>query len=604
MTQPRQHKRDIIPFESAETLCGLFRERVKRSADAIAYRQFNANTSEWEDTTWIGMQQAVIRWQQAMRNEQLRPGDRVAVMLKNSREWIMFDQAAAGLGIVTVPLYTEDRAENVAYILANAGVKLLLIGTREQWQELQPVKSQLGFLQRIVSVDSFEHNEPRLQSLNEWLPESAEGELQVNVHNPHSLASIVYTSGTTGRPKGVMLSHRNMLSNAFASQNRVNVYTDDVFLSFLPLSHTLERTIGYYLTLMCGATVAFNRSIPELADDLLAIRPTVLISVPRIFERVHNKIHDGLAQKSPIARKLFKAAVDVGWHRFEYQQGRAGWRAKLLLWPLLRALVAGKVMAKLGGRMRFAVVGGAPLPPAVAHLFIGLGLPLVQGYGLTETSPVIGANSVMQNIPESIGYPLEDIEVRIGENDELLVRGPNIMLGYWDNPEATAAIIDSEGWLHTGDKARIDDKGHIYITGRIKEIIVMANGEKVPPADMEMAIAFDSLFDQVMVLGDNRSFLSAIAVLNPDQWTIVAKRLGVDPEDHSVLGMPEVEEYILGRIAERIKQFPGYAQVRRVSCTLHPWNIETGLITPTLKLKRNKIEDYYSAQIEAMYEGH
>jgi len=604
MTQPKHAHKDVITPEEAGSLCGLFRERVKRSPQALAYRQYNSQTGNWEDRSWLEMQQEIIRWQMAMLVEQLSPGDRVALMLHNSREWIMFDQAALGLGLAVVPLYPDDRAENVAYILQNAGVKLLLIGTGEQWHQLAPVRDELGFLQRIVSIATFEHDEPRLSHLADWLPPEPVGELQVENISPHALATIVYTSGTTGRPKGVMLSHRNILSNAYASQNRVNVYADDIFLSFLPLSHSLERTIGYYLTMMCGAAVAFNRSIPDLGEDLQIIRPTVLISVPRIFERVYNKIQHGLQEKSPLARRLFQSAVDVGWYRFEYLQGRADWHFKLLLWPVLNKLVAGKVMARLGGRMRFAVCGGAPLPPAVARLFIGLGLPLVQGYGLTESSPVIGANSVLDNVPESIGRVIEGVEVSIGENDELLARGPNIMLGYWGNPEATDAIIDSHGWLHTGDKARIDAAGHIYITGRIKEIIVLANGEKVPPADMEMAITMDNLFEQVMVLGDNRGFLTAIAVLDAEQWPILARHLGLDAQDSSELGDPNLEKYILERISKQITHFPGYAQIRRVTCSLRPWTVDDGLITPTLKLKRHVLEEHFSAQIEAMYAGH
>ena len=221
-------------------------------------------------------------------------------------------------------------------------------------------------------------------------------------------------------------------------------------------------------------------------------------------------------------------AVDIGWQRFEYQQGRAGWSPKLLLWPLLNKLVGDKVMEKLGGRMRLAVVGGAPLSIDVARLFIGLGLPMIQGYGLTETSPVISVNPVENNDPRGVGCLLEDIEARIGDKDELQVRGPGVMLGYWANEKATHDILDDDGWLHTGDKAKLEN-GQLYITGRIKEIIVLANGEKVPPTDMEMAIAADPLFEQAMIVGDNRPYLSALLVLDPEQWAPLAEQLGMNP---------------------------------------------------------------------------
>lgn len=596
---------DVILPEQAITLAGLFRERVARSPDAVAYRQYNTHTHVWEDTCWSDMGAEVARWQAAMANESLTQGDRVAVLLRNCREWVMFDQAALGMGLVVIPLYTDDRPDNIAYILQNAGVRLLLIGGDEHWDRLQPVRQQLGFLLRILSVEPIITNtDKRLLSLKAWLPDAAELPLLSQDGDASEVATIVYTSGTTGRPKGVMLSHANILWNAYASQLKVNVYPDDLFLSFLPLSHTFERTIGYYLPMMCGASVAYNRAIPELGDDLLHIRPTVLISVPRIFERVYNKIQAGLAEKSPLARKLFTAAVTVGWQRFESQQERSPSSLSMLAWPLLNKLVAAKVRAKLGGQLRFAVCGGAPLSPSVGQLFLGLGISIVQGYGLTETSPVIAANSLADNQPASVGTPLADVEVRVGEGDELLTRSPGVMLGYWDNPAATAAIIDSDGWLHTGDRVRIDEQGHIFITGRLKEILVLANGEKVPPADMEMAIIMDPWFEQVMVIGDGRSFLSALIVFNIERWIIEAGILGIDPDMDSALNDELVCTAVLERVTTRIRAFPGYAQIRRVTCYLEPWSVDAGLITPTLKLRRDRIMEQCRIDIDNLYAGH
>lgn len=595
---------DVILPQQALTLAGLFRERVSRSPGRTAYRQFNPQRETWEETSWAEMGAAVDRWQAALAQEGLARGDRIAIMLRNCREWVMLDQAALAMGLVVVPLYTDDRPENVAYILQNAGARLLLIGGEEHWERLQSVRDQLGFLLRVLSISAVaDATDPRLRQIDAWLPATAPA-LPTQDVDPGALATIVYTSGTTGRPKGVMLSHRNILWNAYASQQKVDVYPDDLFLSFLPLSHTFERTVGYYLPMMCGSTVAYNRSIPELGEDLLSIRPTILISVPRIFERVYNKIQAGLSEKSPLARKLFSSAVDVGWRCFEYQQGRASRDAGMLAWPLLDKLVASKVIAKLGGRMRFAVCGGAPLPPAIARLFIGLGLPIVQGYGLTETSPVIAGNSLNDNQPASVGTPLVDVEVMVGPGDELLTRSPGVMLGYWDNPAATAAMIDPEGWLHTGDRVRIDEHGHIFITGRLKEILVLANGEKVPPADMEMAIAMDPWFEQVMVVGDGRPFLIALVVFNVERWPTEAEQLGVDPEADQALHDKRVCAAVLERVAARIREFPGYAQIRRVACYLEPWTIDAALITPTLKLRRERIIEHCQADVERLYAGH
>jgi len=595
---------NLITPEEAGTLSGLFYERVHRTPDALAYRYFDEFEETWKDMSWSEAGAQVARWQAALSAEDLQPGDRVAIMMQNCPEWVMLDQAALANGLVVVPLYTQDRAENAAYILQNAGVKTLVIGNQEHWDSLRPVRDQLGFLTRIISltqIDTAGFPDARLTTAGSWLPDEAEL-IRIN-WDKDSLATIVYTSGTTGRPKGVMLSHHNILWNAYRSLQVVKRTPDELFLSFLPLSHTLERTAGYYLPMILGAAVAYNRSIPQLADDLLAVKPTILISVPRIFERVYNKIHAGLEEKSPIARALFKLAVSTGWKRFEYQQGRAGWSPQLLLWPLLEKIVASKVMEKLGGRMRLAVVGGAPLPMGVARLFIGLGLPMIQGYGLTETSPVISVNPIENNDPAGVGCPLQDVETRIGEKDELQVRSPGVMLGYWANEKATSDMIDSDGWLHTGDKARLVD-GQLYITGRLKEIIVMGNGEKVPPADMEMAICMDALFDQAMVVGDSRPYLSALLVLNPEQWEVLAKEQNMDPAGTEACKSARVNEIVLERVAKQISSFPGYAKIRKVHCQLEPWDIENGLMTPTLKIKRSKILERFEADIDKMYQDH
>jgi long-chain acyl-CoA synthetase len=575
------------------TLAQLFRERVKRSPEHIAYRYFE--NKNWHDLTWQNMSVHVANWQSALEKENLAAGDRVAIMLRNCPEWVMFDQAALGLGLVTVPLYMDDRSDNIAYIINDANVKLLVIAGAKQWKSL----SKLEAVQRIITIDSTSSNDERLISLENWLPHSTTESLRAEESAPDELASIVYTSGTTGKPKGVMLSHRNLVGNVLAISECTEFKSSDLFLSFLPLSHTFERTGGYYLPMVVNATVAYARSVPQLGTDLITQSPTVLISVPRIYEQVYSKIQNQLEKKSAVAKKLFNLTIDVGWRRFEYQQKRAGWHYKLLLWPLLNKLVAQTVLAKLGGKMRFAISGGAALSPEISRLFIGLGLKLLQGYGLTETSPVISVNRLEDNIPNSIGTVIPGAKVKLGENDELLTHSPYVMLGYWNNPTATAAVIDQDGWFHTEDKARIDEGGHLYITGRIKDIIVMGNGEKVPPTDMEMAILIDNLFDQVMVIGEGKPFLSCLIVLNPEHWENFAKQLNIDPN----LQAKELKQAILKRIANHIKAFPGYAQIRRVSLFLEPWSVENGLLTPTLKMKRAVIIKRYETEIEKMYRG-
>ncbi len=591
---------DVITPEDAGTLHGLFVERARRSRDKVAYRYFKQEV--WRDITWGAMFSEVARWQAALLQERVVAGDRVAIMLRNCPQWIMYEQAAMSLGLVVVPLYTVDRPDNVAYIINDAQVKVLLFENAEQWQDLHTVRDQLGGVQCLVSLDRIEgHDEPRLKFVDDWLPEEAQMGWE-RVRDRDALATIIYTSGTTGKPKGVMLSHYNILYNAFVSFQIFPISQDTCALSFLPLSHTFERTAGY-LFMIAGAIVSYARSIPLLADDLKIIRPTMLVAVPRIYERIYNAIHTKLEDVSPLQHKLFALTVDVGWDRFECQQGRVPWKPKLLLWPVLKHLVADKVMDRLGGRLTLSISGGAALPPKVSRLFIALGLPLIQGYGMTETSPVISANRIDNNYPASVGLPIPGIEVRIGEQNALLVRGPSNMLGYWHNHEATRAMIDGEGWLNTGDTARITETGHIYITGRLKEIIVMSNGEKVPPADMENALLRDNLFDQVMVHGEGHPVLVVLAVVNPEKWQAFARQIGVRADMPESLHDTRVEQQVLQRIAELIKEFPGYAKVRRALLLTEPWSIENGLLTPTLKVKRAKVAERYAKEIERLYNG-
>ncbi|MBI1888214.1 MAG: long-chain fatty acid--CoA ligase [Nitrosomonadales bacterium] len=605
---------DVITPQQAGTLHGLFLERARRSPDKVAYRYFERNA--WRDITWREMRGKVARWQAALAGLGLQRGDRVAIMLRNCPYWMMFDQAAMSLGLVVVPLYTVDRPDNLSYIVNDADVKVLLFENAEQWQALRTVRDQIGGVKRFVSIDTLrDSTEPRLKSMEEFLPPAGERTNEKGNLDPpgegsndpprgtcsDELASIIYTSGTTGKPKGAMLSHANMLTNAHACLDTFAVHGNDLFLSFLPLSHTFERTLGYYLPVMTGATVAFARSIPQLSEDLQIIRPTILISVPRIYERMYAAIRASLDEGSGLRRGLFHLAVETGWARFEREQGRGPWKPSFLLWLLLQKLVAQKVLDRLGGRLRVAVSGGAALAPEISRVFVGLGLPVVQGYGLTETSPVISGNRLENNFPDSVGQPIRDVQVRLGEQGALLVKGPNVMLGYWNNPEATRDMIDSEGWLNTGDVAHISDSGHIYITGRIKDIIVMSNGEKVPPTDMELALLHDPLFDQVMVFGEAHPYLVVLAVLNNEAWQHFAREIGIRADIPEALNDSRVEAKILRRVARNLRGFPGYAKVNRVLLLREPWSVENGLLTPTLKIKRSEIAQQFAAQIKELY---
>ena len=595
---------DVINCAEAHSLDEAFRERVRRSPNKVAYRQFDKAQKQWVDFTWAQMAEQVERWQVAFRESGLVKGDRVAICYRNSVEWVFFDQAALRLGLVVVPIYSADRADNIAYIIENSGAKLVLFSDAIFWLNVSSSDEDVSCVETVIVFDD-QRNEKtaEVRLVQDWLPVTGQ-HFERGIADPDDLASIVYTSGTTGRPKGVMLSHKNMLSNAYNGMRNVALKPSDCLLSFLPLSHTFERTIGYYAAMLSGSTVAFNRSIPKLVEDLTVIKPTVMISVPRIFERVHNQVITSLAKAPRFKRLLFKAAVNVGWRNFQYQQGLSSWHPKLIFSSLLNRLVAPAVLDKLGGRLKYVIVGGAAMNEEVAKMFIALGLPLLQGYGLTESSPVVSVNTPGKNRPDSIGLPLRGIEAKLMDGNELWVKGDNIMQGYWQNPEATQDNIVEDGdgrWLKTGDCASIDQQGFIRIVGRIKDILVLANGEKVPPTDIEAAISSSPLFDQVLILGEGKSFLSALVVLNKFALKTALKEKGWSKDS---LPKDQFDEFILEQISNQMSDFPGYAKVRKAHVCDAEWTVEGGFLTSTLKVKRPAVMAHYAEQIDAMYKGH
>jgi len=575
-----------IPVAPTDSIADCFAKRVAATPEATAYRFYDPQSQVWKESTWRLAAEAVARMRGALEGERLATGDRVAIMAKNGPEWVYFDQAAHALGLVVVPIYVDDRPDNVAYILDHSSARVLLVESTDQCAKLAEVSERIPGVQRIVAIrEKPAKCEERVVTLAEWTKDAGSEPRAPQKVDGNQLATIVYTSGTTGKPKGVMLTHQNMLQNAVAGLEVYDVFPEDVFLSFLPLSHMLERTVGYYLTLVSGSIVAFARSIPQLGEDFRTVRPTIIVSVPRIFEKLHGQITGTLESASPMKKRLFGAASRTGWDVFQWRQGRGSWKPSFIAWPLLKALVAAKLLERLGGRLRLCISGGAALNPQIAHMFIGLGLPICQGYGLTEASPIVSVNLLDKNDPASIGMPLPRVEVRFGENQALLVRGPNVMMGYWRNPEATAKVLSADGWLDTGDQAKEKD-GFLYITGRLKEIIVLGNGEKVPPVDMELAIQLDPLFEQALVIGEGKPYLAALVVLN------AAQKARVGALD---------EKAIASRVAAQLKDFPGYAQIRRVAALEEPWTVDNGMLTATMKPKRTVILERYKDRVDELY---
>ena len=604
---------------SVYTLPQLLAYRAARTPASEAYRAFDPHTNAWVSLTWADTAQRVSTWAKALTAMQLPLAARVAILLPNGLNAMCADQATLATGCVPVPLHAIDNPGSIAYILADCEASMLLVSHVEQWEKIQAVGTPFPSLRAVVITDDAaslaatpaSRDDPAVGSLVQWLAGAAHAGSSPAPKAPEAddLAAIVYTSGTTGKPKGVMLTHHNVISDVKAVLDRIAPTVNDVFLSFLPLSHTFERTGGYYLPIAAGSCVAYARSVPQLAEDLKTVRPTVLVSVPRIYERIHAKLLEKLSP-TPWKMQLYEAAQHKGWVRFCAAQGlpapaaddgrAAGWMAALP-WPVLNALVAQPLLAQFGGRVRVAVSGGAPLSPTIAKCFLGLGFPLIQGYGMTETAPVVSVNSLDDNDPACVGKALPGVEVRIGENRELQVRGPIVMKGYWKRTEDTAKILSPDGWLGTGDQAEIVN-GRIYIKGRIKEIIVTSTGEKVPPADLELALLADPLLEQAFVVGENRPFIACVAVLKRDEWQRLAGDLGLSTQDADSLNHPSVHRAVLARIEKNTASFARYAVPRAVHLTLEPWTIENTFMTPTLKLKRNNLMAFFAQAIEGMYQ--
>jgi len=554
-------------------IAGLLESQLAEP-ERILYRQFIEGA--WRDVSAREIAAYAARWQAFLRAEGIARGDRMALCLKNGIHWVAADLAALGLGAVVVPLYADDNPENVAWCLQNSGARLLVA------ENSRMVAALTRSHEALARTDASVAKAPRMlclvadagasNTVDAALPKQA-GPFEVVRLEDDALATICYTSGTAGRPKGVMLTHGNILANVGGCERLGIARGDDLFLSLLPVSHMFERTGGYYLPLLLGAKVAYARSVSLLAEDLASERPTVMFAVPRVFEKFAARVNEVLA-KSPLKKRLFDLVVAAG---SRAARGEAGLLDKVAL-ALLRNRVAGPVLGRLGGRMRLAVLGGAPLDPSIAWLFVGLGLPVLQGYGMTEASPVISVNRPENNVPESVGAPLDNVEVKVAGNGELLARGPSVMKGYWNNPEANAKAL-AGGWLHTGDLAEIRD-GRIFIRGRLKDVLVLSNGEKLPPQDVELAILGDQTFEQAILIGEGRPFLTLVAVTRETD-----------------------EKRLIQRANERLKEFPRYIRVRRIVATREPWTVDNGLLTPTLKVRRERVQKEFGAEIERAYAG-
>lgn len=614
MTQDTSATR-LEDLKKCKTLCEFVPLRARQIPQTVALRQYDRKEKAWKDVTYASLDKQITAWRRALEALHLERGARVAILLNNSVDAVLADQAVLANGLIPVPLHAIDTPGSSAFILIDSQSSALITNKADRWGLIEKTNVPMPDLKHVILTEETGINEKdehrQILSKDIWLASGKD--IQELPEGPKSedLAAIVYTSGTTGRPKGVMLTHHNVVENVISTLIHIAPAPKPgyIFLSFLPLSHTFERTAGYYLALGMGCTITYNRSIMLLAEDLRTVKPDVLISVPRIYEKIYARINEQLGKKPAIARWLFNCAVNVGWRKFcaenKLPVPKSPWQfADSFTGPILKKLVADKVLEHFGGNLKVAIAGGAALNGKVARVFGGLGLAPIQGYGMTEASPIIAGNSLTLNQPDTVGKLFSNLQMRLApETHEIQIRGSSIMKGYWKRPEDTARVLDSEGWLSTGDVGEINETGLLRIKGRIKEIIVTSTGEKVPPVDLELALETDPLFSQAYVVGENKPFISAVTVLNPEEWKKLAAELKVSASEAS-LKLTSVRTAILKRVKAAAADFPHYALPRKVLLTLKPWTIENGLLTPTLKLKRTPLAKFFKKEIDEIYEKH
>jgi long-chain acyl-CoA synthetase len=537
--------------------------------------------------------------------------ERIAIIAENRPEWVIADFAIAALGAADVPVYPTMTARQTEYIFNDAGVTAVIVSNRSQLAKVQKIRPQVKTLKHVIVMnedgagdgvilfgDLLKKGEEALAGTSGFLVQRA-AEVR-----PEDVLTIIYTSGTTGNPKGVVLTHANLVSNMVSAAQVIAIGVGDIMLSFLPLCHSFERMAGYYTGMACGATIAYAESIETVRENMLEIRPHIVTTVPRLFERMHSRILRQVETGPALNRKLFTWALDVGL-RFQRAQREGNVSALLELQNLVAdRLVFRKVRARTGGRMKFFISGGAALPVEFALFFEAFGITILEGYGLSETSPVLCVNPLQQYKFGTVGPAIPGVDLKIAADGEILARGPNIMKGYWNDPASTADVIDADGWFHTGDVGTIDAEGYVSITDRKKHLFVSSGGKNIAPQPIENLFLKSRYIEQLMLVGDRRMFLTALIV--PDFETVgeFARGAGLAFKGREELvQLKEVNELIEADIQNLQKDLATFERVRRFRLLERPFTIEEGELTPSQKVRRKVVEERYADLIEGMYRG-
>jgi long-chain acyl-CoA synthetase len=557
----------------------------------------------WRDHSWTSVNDCQQRLRGGLTHIGIAPGDRIAILAENGPHWVVFDQAALGLGAVVVPLYTTSGAEETRHVIADSGSRLIgvygdaMVEKVRGLGEIPAVEGIIAMHPGAAAIDDGGLEVTTIDQASGFDPVPAiEG-------NRDDLATLIYTSGTTGMPKGVMLTHDNILANCDSNLEALNLGENDTVLSFLPVAHAFERTAGYYTVMAAGGTIAYAEGLTQLAQNLLEVEPTVVLTVPRLLEVIHSRIMRTVEAGSPLRRKLFHEAIATGTRAAECRhRGRRMPPHLAIAMTLYRRLVFGRIRSIFGKRLRYLISGGAPLQVEINRLLAAAEVPIVEGYGLTEASPVVAVNLHGHTRIGTVGRPLKNIEVKTAADGELLVHGANVMSGYYNREDDTREAIDADGWLHTGDIVQIDAEGFIKITDRKKEIIVLSGGKNISPANLESRLASDPYIAQACVIGDRRKHLAALLVPNFENLAEQLKASDFAGLPHAdLVAHPKFRELFQMRMREFNKPLSDVEAITSFKLIAKPFTQENGELTPTMKLRRRVVQAHYRGEIESMY---
>lgn len=564
--------------------------------------------------TYAAYYERVLMVARGLGKMSVKPGDRIAILSENRAGWVIADMGILCSGAVTVPIYPTNTPEQIEYMINHSGARIIFVSGKFQYSKLLKIRDMIPGVELVVSFERF-LGDPllpvttfyQLSEIDSPISDAEKTEIEAEIDRikPDDMLTLIYTSGTTGVPKGVMLSHNNILTNTryLTEQSKV-IDSNDILLSFLPLSHILERTAGYYLTICNGALLAFADSVEKVAENMAEIRPTVMICVPRLFEKIYHRILENAHRMSAVKKALFHWGVEVGkkYVAATYIEQQPSTMLSLK-YALADRLIFSKIRAKFGGSMKLFCSGGAPLDKTINEFFWVIGIPVFEGYGLTETSPALCFNNFEHIRFGSVGFPLAQTEFKIVEDGEILVKGPQVMLGYYNDPVATAEAMQ-DGWLKTGDIGYMDD-GFIFITDRKKELIITAGGKNVAPQPIENELKMDKYVSSAFVYGDRKPYLTALIVPNIERLLEFAKEKHIHyyELDDLVMHTP-VQKLFEQRLADINSRLATYETIKKFVLLVHDFSIEGGELTPTLKLKRKIIYEKYKHKIEDLYIDH